>query len=219
MLATCLYGPNPPGYPFNKLFSGPVRTLTTSFCDLTDVDAIVLWGGEDISPALYGQKPNKFCEAGPVPSRRDLFEWGLMQEAKQRGIPLIGVCRGAQIMCAFAGGTLAQDVSNHQSGHTIVTIDGEMFHAPGSHHQMLIPPDDAEVLAWAAHLPNGAPRAPFYIGEGDAITYFPYKHREPEVVYFPSIKGIGFQYHPEWDRGHVEKCVEYSLNIVKEKLL
>lgn len=219
MLATCLYGPAVPGWPFNKLFPGEVRKFVDKNVDFTDVEAVVLWGGEDISPSLYGQKANKFCESGDSPSRRDLFEWAIMQEAVQRGIPLIGVCRGAQIMCAFAGGELAQDVDGHMSGHGIITSNGQTFNAPASHHQMLLPPKEAEVLAWASSKADGSARAPYYIGEDDAVNWFPDKHKEPEVVYFPNIKGIGFQYHPEWEQEDKGPSIEYTLAIVKEKLL
>lgn len=218
MLACCQEGPHTPGFPFNALFPGEVRQLSPGKMNLVDVEAVVLWGGTDISPALYGEKANKFCEVGDYPSRRDIFEWDVMRECKRLGIPLIGVCRGAQIMCAFDGGKLAQDVSHHMSGHTVVTNNGELFNAPASHHQMMLPREGNELLAWASKLPGGARRVETYIGEGDAITIVDEKFKEPEAVYFPDLKGVGFQFHPEWD--HKDSVtVKWCLEVVKEKLL
>lgn len=216
ILASCEYGPRDVGYPFDKLFSG-VREFSPGKVDFTDVGAVVLWGGEDISPALYGEVPNKFCEASPIPSKRDLFEWGVMKEAVQRGVPIIGVCRGAQILCVFAGGKLYQDVPGHESGHSVVT-DTETFSAPANHHQMLCVPEDAEVIGWAGTTQEGLTRAEFYIDQNNALNYFPKGFKEPEIVFFPKVKGLGVQYHPEWAHKH-HMCIEFTLNLIKEKLL
>lgn len=218
MLAICQHGQNSGGFPFNALFPGPTRTLLPGNVDFRDVDAIVFWGGEDISPSLYDEQPNRFCDASPVPSKRDTFEWGLMQEAVQRGIPMIGVCRGAQLMCVFEGGKLAQDVSNHLAGHSIITSKGDIFNAPANHHQMMLPSKDTELLAWAGCMPGGKRRVEFYIGNKDLIEPLPKGFKEPEAVLFPKIRGIGFQFHPEWDYKN-SLSVMYTLNTVKEKLL
>ena len=91
MLASCQHGPSQLGMPFDSLFNQPVRQFKPNNVDFTDVTAVVFWGGEDISPSLYGEKANKFCEAADVPSKRDMFEWGVMQECVQRGVLMIGV--------------------------------------------------------------------------------------------------------------------------------
>ena len=217
MLASCQHGPSQLGMPFDSLFTEPVREFKPNSVDFTDVTAVVFWGGADISPSLYGEKANKFNEATDMPSKRDIFEWGVMQECQQRGVLMIGVCRGAQLMCAFAGGKLAQDVGGHLAGHTIVTHDNKMFGAPANHHQMLIPPEGAKLLAWAGPHSDGKKRTQYFIGENEAITWFPDNHKEPEAVYFPNIHGIGFQYHPEWaERTSVQAI--WTIQQVKEAL-
>lgn len=201
------------GYPFNKLFTECVEIKQPADLFAKNVDAVVLWGGEDISPELYGEQPNQFNECMGPPTKRDLFEWNVLKEAVQLNIPIIGVCRGAQLMCAFDGGKLAQDVAGHQSGHGIHTFDNRMIVAPANHHQMMLPRDVNELLAWSS-----TRRAEFYIGENNTIHQLPIGFKEPEAVFFPEINGVGFQFHPEWAE-HKHECVTWALDVVKEKLL
>jgi GMP synthase-like glutamine amidotransferase len=117
-----------------------------------------------------------------------------MKYCTGEAIPMIGVCRGAQLLCAFAGGTLAQDVKGHEGAHSIVTCDGEIYLPSANHHQLMLPGDvQHELLAWASHSP-----AEFYLNQNDAITYFPPGFKHPEIVYFNEIRGLAIQPHPEW---------------------
>ena len=208
-LLSLKHGPAEFGYPFNVLFDEVVAYKDGM--DIQKFDAMVLWGGEDICPKLYEQKPNAFNEAGDLPSGRDLLEWKLVKQAVGYGIPMIGVCRGAQLLCAFDGGTLAQDVGGHMSGHDIEFRDGNRMFAAASHHQMMLLRANAQVLAWACH--NNKPD--FYLGENDTINTFHPTFKQPEVVYFPDIKALGIQPHPEW-MPRSEKFVEVCNNLVSE---
>ena len=80
-------------------------SVTSNPADLTENDVLLIWGGEDISPSLYGKKVSRETHASEEPSRRDRIEWALMQRAKELNIPIIGICRGAQMLCASAGGS------------------------------------------------------------------------------------------------------------------
>ncbi len=73
------------------------------------IDALLLTGGEDVFPYNYGQEPHP--KLGEVFPKRDEYDAVLLKEAKKRGIPILGVCRGLQIINAFEGGTLYQDMS------------------------------------------------------------------------------------------------------------
>jgi hypothetical protein len=128
-------------------------------------------------------------------------------------IKSLAITQLAQILCAFDGGKLAQDVAGHLSGHPITTIDGEVFHAPANHHQMLLPREGAKLLAWASQR-----RAEFYIGESNTIHNLPMGFKEPEAVYFPDLNSIGFQYHPEWDK-ETSKCVDWTFAAIEEHVL
>ena len=179
--------------PFKSIFDEGKRLLYADNID--DCDAIVLWGGADISPSLYNEE--RILNSGPTdPSDRDLFEWELCRRAIERGIPLIGVCRGAQLLCAVAGGKLIQDVSGHHGPHSVTCHTGETFEISSCHHQMMYPYDiDHELLAWSS-----TKRSNHYAPSGTEMATYMSKpaFEEPEVVWFPEIKGFGVQCHPEW---------------------
>ena len=82
---------------------------------LDAVDAIVLAPGRDIEPGAYGQEPHPLL--APTEPLRDAFELELTRRALQRGMPLLGICRGVQMLNVALGGTLAQDVSMLADAH------------------------------------------------------------------------------------------------------
>lgn len=73
-----------------------------------DFDGLLLGGGEDVAPALYGQTPRPGL--GEVNRRRDDQELGLVAAARRRGAPIFGICRGIQVVNVACGGTLLQDI-------------------------------------------------------------------------------------------------------------
>ncbi|MGE7437608.1 gamma-glutamyl-gamma-aminobutyrate hydrolase family protein [Kitasatospora sp. NPDC001175] len=117
------------------------------------LDAIVLTSGEDVDPALYGARPHP-CTGPPV-RERDQWEWAVLAEALARDMPVLGVCRGMQLMNVHAGGTLIQHLpetvghhghnlhGGHFSPHAVTTVPGTRIGAllPGTrqvathHHQ------------------------------------------------------------------------------------
>jgi putative glutamine amidotransferase len=82
---------------------------------LDRVDALVLAPGRDIEPARYGQEPHALLAA--TEPQRDAFELALVAEALDRGLPILGMCRGVQVLNVALGGTLVQDVSLVAAGH------------------------------------------------------------------------------------------------------
>jgi len=82
---------------------------------LDALDAIVLAPGRDIEPERYGQEPHPLLAA--TEPRRDAFELELVRSALGRGLPILGMCRGIQILNVALGGTLAQDVSLLAADH------------------------------------------------------------------------------------------------------
>ena len=201
------------GSHFNKLFRGNSVQVTKP-SDLTpQIGAIIFWGGEDISPSIYNKEPNFYSEATSLPSRRDLLELTLMGEARLKEIPMIGVCRGAQLLCAFAGGELYQHVPGHKaSSHTITCRGVDYYSVPADHHQMMCPPEDAHVLGWATIKQSSG-----YYDEKNVYKSFPVGFKEPEIVWFPSIKALGIQPHPEWAHEN-HSFVQLCLDLCKEKL-
>jgi putative glutamine amidotransferase len=70
---------------------------------------VVIAGGRDIEPHRYGQEPHELL--GDPDPHRDEFELELAQKTLERGLPLLGMCRGIQILNVALGGTLVQDLA------------------------------------------------------------------------------------------------------------
>jgi putative glutamine amidotransferase len=73
------------------------------------LDGVVVGGGRDIDPTRYGQEPHELL--GALDPLRDAFELEFVERALERGVPLLGMCRGIQVINVALGGTLVQDVS------------------------------------------------------------------------------------------------------------
>ncbi|MDE8649909.1 gamma-glutamyl-gamma-aminobutyrate hydrolase family protein [Rhodococcus qingshengii] len=73
---------------------------------VTRLDALVLTGGGDVDSTLYGADPHP--KAGPFDSDRDAWELSLARHGLDRGVPILGICRGMQLLNVFLGGTLIQ---------------------------------------------------------------------------------------------------------------
>ena len=76
-------------------------------------DALVLGGGVDVDPARYGRA---ILEGGgvEVDAQRDDIDFGLLAEALRSGAPVLGICRGLQVVNVALGGTLVQDIPSQQ---------------------------------------------------------------------------------------------------------
>jgi putative glutamine amidotransferase len=87
---------------------------------LKQLDGVLLTGGGDIDPAIY--KEARHPKTNDPDVTRDTFELELARLAFEDGLPMLGVCRGLQVMNVAAGGTLIQDIPsemNHPLGHQI----------------------------------------------------------------------------------------------------
>jgi putative glutamine amidotransferase len=76
--------------------------------DLARVDGLLLTGGADVDPALYRAPP--LAKTRPAARERDDYEIALVRAARERDVPLLAICRGAQIANVAFGGTLVQDI-------------------------------------------------------------------------------------------------------------
>lgn len=183
--------------------------------EITSSSVILFGGGADISPSLYNQIP-RFTSATNQLSHRDAFEVNVFQEGRKKDAGFIGICRGAQLLCALAGGSLYQDVGNHTSAHDMTTSEGSVLNVSSVHHQMMNPiKTDHELLAWSSEVLSN------YHLEGETMQALYVKEFnnnikvdvEPEVVYFKSIKALAIQYHPEFMNQN-EDAVHYAQNLV-----
>ncbi|MEM9611567.1 MAG: gamma-glutamyl-gamma-aminobutyrate hydrolase family protein [Actinomycetota bacterium] len=98
------------------------------------LDGIILTGGADIAPDRYGGETHPDLISPEL--YRDELEFGLFEEALRRDLPVLGVCRGLQLINVAYGGTLHQHVPEHLSfdqpitdpAHKVVTIEGSRLH-------------------------------------------------------------------------------------------
>lgn len=81
---------------------------------LEGMDGVILTGGEDIDPSWYGHSPSPLLS--PPSQDRDLFELALFGVARQRELPILGICRGIQLINVALGGTLFQDLPTERKG-------------------------------------------------------------------------------------------------------
>lgn len=81
---------------------------------LAGVDGVLLTGGGDVNPTLYGETPHDTFQAAEA--GRDEFEMALAREAVARDIPLLAICRGMQVLNVAMGGTLIQDIPSQVPG-------------------------------------------------------------------------------------------------------
>lgn len=218
-LGYALYGTGT-GKPFNQLFGNILAINPRDVsADVAKCDCVVIWGGADISPSIYNEPVHARTNASSTPSSRDVYEQAVITAAKELSIPIIGVCRGAQLVCAMAGGKLVQDVNGHHGDHEITTVDGQRLITSSIHHQMMYPWDVPHaLLAWSSQ-----PRASSYLGvptefdprRFDADSGF---GKEPEVVYFPELRALAIQGHPEFMDSDCP-FVKYCLELVNTYLL
>jgi len=180
--------------------------ITIRWTPDAEYDAILFEGGSDIHPSLYNN-PNTHSHVNDTPSRRDEIEVTAMKDAIQKKALIIGICRGAQLACALAGGKLVQHVNHHGGSHNVLTETNESFLVSSVHHQQMYPWEvDHELLAWSAE-------SDIYLGHEINETN---AYNEPEAVFFPKINALAFQWHPEWAASPEE--LDYTINQIKEKL-
>jgi putative glutamine amidotransferase len=162
------------------------------------LDGLILAGGADIDPASYGAEPHERTD-GTSPER-DRLELALTRRAIERDIPMLGICRGMQVMNVAFGGTLHQhlpDEVGHEdhrrapgtfenADHDVQLTDGslaakaagELLHCTKSHHHQGVAT----------------------VGEGLEVTGVSTLDELPEAIEIPQKRFVlGVQWHPEAD--------------------
>ncbi|MCK0149505.1 gamma-glutamyl-gamma-aminobutyrate hydrolase family protein [Marivita sp. S6314] len=107
---------------FNVWITGgrAVRWDATRDFDLDAVDGVIIGGGDDVGPELYGGKLGISARLDPA---RDRFEMTLAESALGQNIPVLGICRGSQMLNVALGGTLDQDAwTTFSAARKITTI-------------------------------------------------------------------------------------------------
>lgn len=154
-----------------------------------DADLVVFSGsGHDVNPELYGESRHidTFVDDSIDKSNLSLIAFCL-----KRGIPMVGVCGGAQILHVALGGKLFQHVDGHNGAHTMWCNNDRMLIQKVSsvHHQMCIRNDKLEVLA-TAHVSRKR-----YLNNKECDNG---SHGDVEAFFYRDQCVLGFQGHPEY---------------------
>ena len=168
------------------------------------LDGVLLSGGGDVDPLLFGQEPHR--EIGSVDRLRDEMELELTQGALNRDLPIFAICRGIQVLSVAAGGTVYQDIASEMPQPTLRhSQKGAGWYAshtidilPDSHLHKIIGGTMTRVNSFHHQAVREA-------GEGFTVTAKS-KDGVIEAIENPKHRfALGVQYHPEmmWER-HAE---------------
>ncbi|MFC9315919.1 gamma-glutamyl-gamma-aminobutyrate hydrolase family protein [Streptomyces nigra] len=144
------------------------------------LDGLVVAGGPDVDPVRYGAERDP--RTGPPAPDRDVWELALIDAALAAGVPLLGICRGMQLLNVARGGTLVQHLDGHAEvvgvfgGHPVKPVPGTLYAAavpeettvPTYHHQAV--DRLGEGLIPTAHAADGTveaielPSSPWVLG-------------------------------------------------------
>ena len=175
--------------------------------NLDDYNLVIFAGGTDISTMFYGE--NAVYTESDWPSTRDIMEQAIFQRAWRNEVPMLGICRGAQLLHVLNGGRLAQHIEGHPYKHPF-EIDGKIIIGNTTHHQALL--EDVNF--------NG----PDEIIQGEKISK---AHSEfgvlpnqanIEICYWNGTKSLCIQGHPEYEPKN-SPWHQYCVKLIEDYLL
>jgi len=163
---------------------------------LDRVDAVVLAGGADIDPATYGRE--RHPQTGESSLERDRFELAVAARALERDLPVLGICRGMQLLNVLRGGTLVQHLPE-RLGHN------EHRHTPGAFcdHDVRLRAGSlaaratgGELVTVKSHHHQGIEA----LGEGVVASGWSAPDDVVEAIELPEHRfALGVMWHPEGD--------------------
>jgi putative glutamine amidotransferase len=160
------------------------------------IDGLMLAGGCDVDPASYGARPHP--ETGETSPERDRFELALAHRAIERDLPVLGVCRGMQLLNVATGGTILQHMPDLVGHH-------EHRHSPGQFSDHEVRLEEGSLAARAVGAATTAVKSHHHqgvdeLGEGLVATGWA---SEDGVVEAVELEGrpyaLGVLWHPEQD--------------------
>ncbi len=155
--------------------------------DMEDADLVVFCGGEDISPTLYHAERHPLTWPN---DERDKHEVAEYKKARSMGIPMAGICRGAQLINVLRGGNMWQHIEEHYDADHILNWLGEEYTLNSYHHQaMRVGCEVKEVYPLTS-------RVRAFMAEEDIGYLLPEIN---EVIVYD--KALCIQAHPEFSHG------------------
>lgn len=169
----------------------PIRLTPARSKPSQELAAIVIGGGDDIDPHLYGAVPKLHAK---LDQQRDDLEWEMLEYAEQRALPVLGICRGAQLLNVFHGGNLHQDITTVFENLVLrrtVLPRKQIFIHPDSHLRNIMQAEEA--LANSLHnqaVDRIAPRFQVAARDQDDIIQ--------AIESTDERFELGVQWHPEY---------------------
>jgi putative glutamine amidotransferase len=160
------------------------------------LDGLVLAGGADVDPGSYGARPHS-ATRGTWPER-DRFELALGHRALERDIPLLGICRGMQMLNVAAGGTLDQHLPDRTGGD-------EHRHTPGAFADHSVRLADGSLASRVVGESSSAVKSHHHqgvdeLGEGVTASGWAEGDEVVEAIELPERRfALGVLWHPEED--------------------
>jgi len=162
------------------------------------IDGLILAGGADIDPSAYGAE--RHPKTGTTEPERDRTEIALTRRAVQRGMPVLGICRGMQLINVAFGGTLRQHLPDELGHEEHRRVPGSF---DGADHDVRLRPGSFAALA-AGEQVHGTKshhhQGVDVIGDGLEVTGISTLDELPEAIEAPGHGFVlGVQWHPEAD--------------------
>ena len=156
---------------------------------VSKLDVLILTGGEDVDPARYNAP--KSPKLGTVNAPRDGFDFRLLDAARRRNLPVIGICRGCQLLNIAFGGTLWQDIPTEYQVKNVQHRE--------VHHRISIEPDSR--FARVTGVTNALVNSYHHQAVKDLAPGFRIVAKSPdgvvEAIECDTYPAIGVQFHPE----------------------
>lgn len=181
---------------------------------LDHVQGLILSGGHDVDPHLYNEEPLQ--KLGTTWPERDHFDMLLLKLAEAKGIPVLGICRGFQIINVFHGGSLYQDLAYRQ-GVTLKHNQGSRPDLPTHSVDVISGTYLAEILAKDKILVNSFHHLLVKDLASDLVVSA--KASDGVIEWLETKNGqvIGVQWHPEML--HNNEHVSYQNNLFKNLII
>ncbi|MGN6371415.1 MAG: gamma-glutamyl-gamma-aminobutyrate hydrolase family protein [Solirubrobacteraceae bacterium] len=169
------------------------------------IDGLMLAGGADIDPSAYGAE--RHAQTVETVPERDRFEIALVRAAIERDMPVLGICRGMQLINVAYGGTLLQHLPERFGHHEHLRVAGTF---DGADHDVDLL--EGSLAARAAGETHHATKSHHHqgvdrVGEGLSITGSSAMDGLPEAIEMPDRRFVlGVQWHPEADAASRVVC-------------
>lgn len=189
-----------------------------------EADIFLFTGGEDVDPVWYDEKPLKVTYSN---IERDRQEKVLFDYAVEKGIPMVGICRGGQFLNVMNGGRMWQHVNNHAIAGTHLLTEilpaksqrkPRIMDVTSTHHQMMIPAKNAEIIAIGVDSTGKSICTERQAFDKEVEGNDPKKVPDYEVLYYPKTRSLCFQPHPEFP-GAPDECKEYFDELIENLIL